>query len=278
MKNNKGFIPVIIVVVVVVAVASYFLINKKPGMIKVPGENGKEVSVKCPYDDSTLCRYFGNAAKMMSFKDGGSIKSITTDKTGQKNEGLIEIQGENSRFLSISNGKETSNIVNYQGTTYMKDMTDGKWIKYENKTKEGDSSKSQFNSESIKENLKKFSEEAVDKLSYKKIGKESCPPYNCFKYQLVMTISPDVTEYVYFDDKEYLLRKTRMENKDGSATEMMYEYKAVKIEKPSPVKENPLDSLMKGGNIDEEKLKELQNQFKQTEDNNQGEINPTESE
>ena len=274
MKKQKGMAPlaVIIIVAVVVGAVGYFLSNKgksSGGQISLPKIGGAALNANCELKDPDLCKYVNRSLSGDFYKKGLIMKSVTTDKSGKKYESVFEIDGkENSRVIGYQNGKEISAMINLNKITYMKDLADGKWWKYENKTDQKSQTTDQ-KPEDIKEQMKKYTEAYKDKVTYKKIGKEPCGSLSCFKYQMILSDMSDTVEYIYFDDQEYLMRKMRTESKDGTSSDITYEYKAVTIQEPSPIKEgNPWESMMKnnpsqnGSGVSEEELKKIQEQFK----------------
>jgi len=278
MKKQKGMVPLavlIIVAVVVFGAVGYFLSNKgkfSGGQISLPKIGGPALNANCELKDPDLCKYVNRSLSGDVYKRGLVIKSVTTDKSGKKYESVFEIDSkENSRIISYQNGKEISAIVNLNKATYMKDLTDGKWWKYENKTDQKSPSESEDKDqkqEDLKDQAKKIAEEIKNNITYKKIGKEACGSLSCFKYQLILSDMSDTVEYIYFDDQEYLMRKMRTESKDGTSSDITYEYKSVTIQEPSPIKEgNPWESMMKnnpsqkGSGISDEELKKIQEQL-----------------
>jgi outer membrane lipoprotein-sorting protein len=75
-----------------------------------------------------------------------------------------------------------------------------------------------------------------DKTTYKSLGKEACGNLNCFKYEVIDPEQADQKNFIWFDDKDYQLRRSRTETPDG-ASEMTFEYDNVNIGEPSPVQE-----------------------------------------
>lgn len=269
MKNKKGIAPILVIVgaVVVLGVVGYFLTNRRGGSGMMSGLNsGVGLNSKCDLNDSDLCKYVNRVTVGNYFENGVVMMTQTTDKDGQKSESVFEMDGKsNSKMITTQNGKEVMGLITLNNFTYMKDLTDNKWWKYENKSE--DSTTTTQNPQDLKEQMKKYTEEYQDKMTYKKIGKEVCGSLSCFKYQMVMTDTPDYTQYVYFDDKQYLLRKTTTKDQNGSVSETTYEYKTVTIKEPSPVKEgNPW-----GGStgqqseqeepMDSEQLRQIQEQI-----------------
>lgn len=287
-SGQLGFAPILIVIVVAVialGAAGYLLTNKGKstgGGFTLPKIGGPALNASCELNDPDLCKYVNRAMTGDFYKNGLLMSSTTTDKTGKKQESSYEMDGkENSKITSYQDGKETMSIINLNKTTYMKDYSDGKWWKYENKQDqksrpEGDRPLD----ENFKDQAKKIAEEMKDKTSYKKIGKETCGSLSCFKYQVIIKDLPDLIEYIYFDDREYLTRKMRTEDKNGSVTEMSYEYRSVSITEPAPIKEgspwgNATNQSGTGANgVDSEQMKKIQEEIKKQMENSNQESSP----
>lgn len=228
--NQQGAVPVIAVVVgvvAVVAIGGYLLMNKSggSGVPSLPGAASLTLNPNCKHNDPDLCKFVNNFKEHKEFK----ATSVTTGKEG-KMEGTYEMQGEDKfHMMSSVGGKEMMNMISIGDITYTKDYSDNKWWKQK---------ASKENSEIKDEYAKDYSSEEVeDKTTYNKEGKEACGDKQCFKYKVVNPDMGDYTEYIYFDDKEYLLRKTRTEDKEGNVTEATYAYGGVSISAPSPTKE-----------------------------------------
>lgn len=278
MKNQKGFAPIIILVVLVVIAGGvgYFMLNKnKPVINKSVTQSlfnlSGDLNPNCKYNDPDLCKYFNKSLKFEGYKDGFTGKTAITDKAGKKSETVFQFQNDRSHFSTKDNGKEIMESITIADTTYTKDFTDNKWWKYtREKTKADTQNQSVFNSEDIKKEVEKNFNE--DKTTFTKIGKEACGKLQCFKYQAVNDLTNDSKEYVYFDDREYLLRKMRIEDKEGSITETEYEFGNVNITEPAPVKEmqagqNPYFPGAindQGGKIDAKELENTQKELEKT--------------
>lgn len=245
MKNQKGFAPIILIVIAVViaavAGAGYFIINKgKPGasiLPKVQLPNAVSLNANCKLNDPELCKYVNQAGQMAAlFEKGFSGKSVTTPKEGKKNEMVWEMQGNKSHFQSLTDGKEDANVIVIGNTTYTKDLADGKWFKYTAKTTgETSSSNGLFDVNQIKSAIEDAVKEGEDKTTYKPLGKAPCGSMTCFKYQIIEPALGDTTSYLYFDDRQYLMRM--MESTSGFGTTLSsFSYDPVAISEPSPVK------------------------------------------
>ena len=275
MKQNKGFIPIIIAIVAVVAVGAvgFFILRKSKFVgvipaIKIPGTSGIGLNTNCKLNDPELCRYMDKSIKMAdSYKTGFIGSSTTTDKTGKKSESRWEMRDDRTHFVTLENGKEQSNIIVIGNTTYTKDLSDNKWTKFTLKSEQGDKNLFSFDVEEMKNRFKDTIKDTEDKMTYKSLGKESCGSLTCFKYEIINPLVTDIKEYVYFDDQEYIMRKMRIEDKSGLVTETMFEFKTVTIDEPSPIKESPASNLFEDqgsstSSIDAEKLQQFIEQMK----------------
>lgn len=237
-KSKTGLIIGVVIVIIVLAIGGYFLMSKKSG-----GSSGGIFSAitsgglnpNCKYNDPDLCK-FVNGWKDVKYFTATSTSSLNgkSDTTTFKMDGKTK-----SQFVSTENGKENSNMIVIDKTTYTKDYADNKWFKFTPKPTDPNIIKEEESNNDF--NTKADSTE--DKTTYKKIGTEACGKLTCFKYQVIDPANTDSIEYIYFDNKEYQLRKTRDELKDGTVAESTYDYSKVSISEPSPIKEgNPYDT------------------------------------
>lgn len=246
MKNQKGFAPIILIVAVLVAAAvigaGYVIINKgKPGTagilpkVQLPG--AVTLNANCKLNDPELCKYVNQAGQMTSaFEKGFSGKSVTTMKDGKKTESVWEMQGSKSHFQSLTDGKEDANVIIIGNTTYTKDMADGKWFKYTAKTAgEESSANSLFDINQLKSTIEDAVKEGEDKATYKALGKAPCGNLTCFKYQIIEPALGETTTYLYFDDRQYMIRMMEATSSFGTTTST-FSYDPISINEPSPVK------------------------------------------
>lgn len=280
MKNKKGFAPIIIIAIVAVAAAGvvgYSLLNKnKTGgtsiipKVELPKVGSLALNANCKYNDPDLCKAFNRTMEGDLFKGSFSGKSVVTSKEGKKTESEFKFEKEgNSQFISYENGKETFNMINLGDATYTKDFTDGKWLKYSiPKTTQDKQKNNLFNTEEMKNKMKEDLNKE-DKAAYKKIGKERCDQFLCFKYQVIDTNNPDALQYLYFDDREYLMRKMRTEAKNGEINDFSFNYDPVTIKEPSPIKESSTGGWLGGGETtkndktpSKEEIEKMKEEFK----------------
>lgn len=235
LKKQRGISKVFIIVgivVLLVAVGGGYTLLSKAG-VSLPSAS-LPLNPNCKFNDPDLCKFINNFKVLGSY----SVKSTSTPKSGPKVDSLFEISGEDKSHIVLSeNSKETYNVINIGNTTYTKDFADNKWWKQVAKAEKTDASID------IRDEFKK-TETAEDKTTYKKVGKEVCGTRNCFKYEVIDPTNSNSTEFIWFDDRDYLLRKTRSEAKGGEVTEAEYTYDKVNITAPSPTKDAPANQMI----------------------------------
>ncbi|OGL35689.1 hypothetical protein A3F65_01200 [Candidatus Saccharibacteria bacterium RIFCSPHIGHO2_12_FULL_47_16b] len=191
----------------------------------------KEIQQKCmtEVNDDLFCKFAGAFGNANSFK----VEATSTSDQGASSYEISTDAKDNNQMVVKQNGQEQFNVVTYNGTTYLKDYTDGQWIKYAsndpNKPEVAD-----FKKEFAKGN---FKSDSGQKITYTKIGTEACGSLQCYKYQVKDPDSPG-DNFLYFDTKDYLLRRITLKG-STSSTEMTVNYAAVNITEPSPTKEAP---------------------------------------
>jgi len=260
-EKKKSKTPIIIIgaVALVIALGAGFFFLKD-SIFPVKGLNGQVLNSNCKLNDKDLCKFVSNFKGLENM----SAKSVTMID-GKKTESTMEIQGtDKSHITSSVGGKEESNYIAIGSTTYMKDYSDNKWWKLTIDTKDSSASgKTDWKAE-----FEKSVNDSTDKTTYKKIGKEACGNLTCLKYQVIDPQITDSTEYIWFDTKNFSLRKTQSETK-GVLTETTFTYDGVNITAPSPVKEmtsaaDTYQSLLNGqgggaaSGLTPEQLKQLQ--------------------
>lgn len=235
---------IIIILVIVVLGGGLFaygkFVKKASSLSSIMNPLSPKLNPNCKYNDPDLCKFVNN------WKDVKEMTMVadSTEKDGKKGKWTYKIDGDDNQMIMEESGTENYNAITIANTTYTKDYTDNKWWKYTHDTNLN------TNSEAFDIDFDDKAAEAEDKTTYEKIGKEACGKYTCFKYKVIDPANTDSTEYIYFDDKEYLLRKTRSEDKDGSVNEATLDYSNVSISEPSPTKEgDPYSSALEGMNF-----------------------------
>lgn len=216
----------------------------------------KPLNASCKYNDPELCKYINNLPLPTTY----TITS--TAKVGNMSiDSVYSISGSDKyHMIGKQNGKEISNTISIGDTTYTLDYTDNKWWK---KTAQPDDP----SEETVKEIKDQYSldDKAVeDKTTYKFIAKEACGSLTCFKYEMAYE-GLSAQSFIWFDDKDYLMRKMNVVTKNSGTSEAVYSYDPVVINAPSPVKEGASNSYNSEPykQMSEEEIEKTMQQFKE---------------
>lgn len=237
-KSEKGFALIgVIVLVVLIAVAGgagYFVMTKnkdKTSNTAISKADLKVAEAECKkqIDDKDFCKF------VSSWKLDGEYKITVKTSGGSEAPSLFvtesDSKGNTSTVMTSDSGEETKFIA-LDGSTYTYDKDNSVWIKY---SKSSDTTQITDNIDS-ELNFDDSSLPESERSTYVPLGKEACGNKTCFKYQIKDPASPNMEQFVWFNDKNYELYKF-MTTEDGSTSEMTIEYVNVEIKEPSPVKE-----------------------------------------
>jgi outer membrane lipoprotein-sorting protein len=230
-ERGIGFVIEIIIGAVVlavigVAVMQYMKMKSGGSASLIPA--GVTLNGNCELKDTDLCKFTNNWKGMKDY----SLTSTQTAKDGKKSDSLYEISGDDKfHMTSSTNGKEEYNMISIGDTTYTKDYADGKWLEYTSKKSAKDDVKSDVTFSADEDNK---NQPAAKKTEYKKLGKEACGKLTCFKYEV---IEPDASgqQFIWFDDRDYLLRRMQNVDTDGTS-DSTFSYAKPSISVPSPTK------------------------------------------
>jgi hypothetical protein len=169
--------------------------------------------------DKDICKFLTN----WKLSDEYRITSVMDDGT----KSVYEIDGDNTYMKS--EGEYAYEVITIGKVTYTKGGST--WYK---------SVVEEQGSGTIEAGKMDFDDptdtEDASKTTYKLISKEACGSMQCFKYQIIDSEDTESTNYVWFDDKDYLARKTLSEYADGKY-EATYEYSNITVKVPAPVKD-----------------------------------------
>lgn len=168
------------------------------------------------YHDENLCKFSTNA-DIEKLAYTATLTSTDTDGTA----GTFTLKSDGKGNSSMSG---LLNTVQLDGASYIKNGN--VWYKYPASSDEEDDSDPTADMNLV----------LGEGITYKPQGKEACGSRTCFKYEVTETASPETTQFVWFDTKDYLLRQWKSTGADGSAL-MTLEYGNVKISAPSPVQD-----------------------------------------
>lgn len=234
--NERGFGPIeIIIILVVLAViggGAYYFFSKKndsQSSSNLTSQESKALEGACMdyINDKDYCRFASNWSM-------NEDRIITMKAPEDSMVMTVRSSGSNSHSTITTDGTVTSEIIVLDNVSYMKNMADGSWTKYTNNTSSGlDSNISEYTPDFDFSN-----EEVKDTHKINKLGKEACGELTCFKYQMLDSTEPDAETIIWFDDKDYKIRRMTAKNSDG-VSEMTFSYEKVTISQPSPVIEAP---------------------------------------
>src|SRR3989344_1313082 len=228
LKQLSSQSKLVLLAVVVVAGGGAYLVTKDGGTISV----NKELQSKCTtqVNDETFCKFAGVFANAGDYK----VSVTSNDQSGASTIELASDSKGNSSMVVTQGGQEQGNIVLFNGVTYLKDPTDGQWFKFSST----DTNKPEVLD--LKKEIAKgdFKGDAGQTLQYKQIGTEACGNLTCFKYQVIDPQKPNEEGFLWFDTKDYLLRRVTAKS-NGSTTDMNLTYTKVSISEPSPTKDLP---------------------------------------
>jgi len=189
----------------------------------------------CSGDDQDVCKFIA------AWKLSADYKVEATITDGDKTTNLtVESAQKGTRTHSIMTaGAVTYETIIIDDATYIKDASDGKWWKQATAA----SQQSATAAEVSPDFEEPSNTDTGNKTEYKKVGTEACGDRTCLKYQIVDPDFPELTQYLWFDTQDYLLRRMRTESANGVG-DFTYSYVNVNISEPSPTKELPTGSYV----------------------------------
>lgn len=225
-----GHLGLVLAVVVVLALGSvgYFVYNKNKDSGATAADKALQQALKnakCDYDDKDLCKFF------TSYKEQKYYTVNTTSKSDGKTSNMTLKSEDSDKSYFKLNGEVSYEVVTIGQTTYTK-AANGTWWK---QTAKNDTATTLKDEASPQLSEPEPTAEA-DKITYKKIGTEKCGNLTCFKYQMIDPSDTKTTSYLWFDNKDYQLRRVQTTS-EGSTMDATYSYAKVSISEPSPVKE-----------------------------------------
>ena len=182
-------------------------------------------NAKCDYTDTDLCKFFA----VLKVSDNYSLTSAR-EVDGQKSDIVVKQDGDKKYYMRVT-GTGPIEIISINDTLYTK-ATDGTWVKQTLPKAEANK-----NTESVNMPLP----EAVKgtdatKVSYKKMGTGDCGSETCLKYQVSDPAAPKTVTYIWFDNKDYQLRRMQS-TAQTSKFDTSYAYAATTIAAPTPTRD-----------------------------------------
>ena len=237
-KDQKGSAHLIIIIVAVVVIIGAFgfaaWLAFGNGTSSVESAATKAAVDACAKEtDKNICRFYA------SWKVGTKYRMTMTDSSG--NTSIFEIDGKKTHMKTT--GQMAYEVITIDKTTYTKagDVWYSQTITDPSKDVTS-SAKVDYKDPGTSDTT----ETAADKTTYKFITKETCGKLTCFKYEIVDPAMTDTKQFIWFDDTDYKMQKSRTEGPDG-VSEQAFEYTGVSVNVPSPVKKLATDQYLVPG-------------------------------
>lgn len=230
--NKSRFLLVLMLAGLLSGCTGWF--SKVPGLaqvsqLTVPRATEKDFAF---IEDATLRKHMVAQANATTFR-------VRMTSSGLGAIMVQEIQLADATMAMSSwqeDGQKKSNEMVVMGeTTYIRDYSDNLWWK-QTAVEEMQEEDTQPTQEPI--DFKEEYIEMKDTTTYKNLGQEACGSLTCHKYQQLDSQNPEATRTLWFDVKEYLLRKDESGYGEFSSSSE-YEYADIQIVAPTPTKEVP---------------------------------------
>lgn len=175
------------------------------------------------YHDSNLCHF---AAFSTSIEKMAYAATLTSTQDGVASSMTLKQDGKGNNELTTTAEGQTVSTVTYNGKMYVRSDSSSPWIVYPSgvsapATTEDPADKMDFALSNVG-------------VTFKSQGTERCGSLTCFKYQVNDKATPNVTQYVWFDNSQYKLREWQYAE-GSSSVHMALSYDNVTITAPSPV-------------------------------------------
>lgn len=227
-------LPLLLLLVVLAGLSFYFL-SKNQASDEAGKDQGKQVAeeslVNCPYERD-VCSYMAAQAKAMS----QGVTVTTTSQMPNQSTSVSEMKMDGSGNFEVSSyvgDKLQSSMLVFEKQTYIKDLTDGAWYTLPSFVDNAADSPD----EAVAELQATYKEPTAD-FKMTKLGTEACGALTCDKYEMSQASETEGQLYIWIDTKEHLARQMEIKTAQGSSM-MVYQYGAVNIGKPAPIKEMP---------------------------------------
>lgn len=227
-KNPLLLILAVIITGVIGAAAWLLMKSDKPKPAKAD-----EPEVTCVSDDEIICRFITNWTPPVQYR------TVIQDNTaGVNTVTTYEYElNDSDKIRTVVEGAESYEVITIDGVIYTK--AGDIWWK---QAVESESAEAQSDNQTSTPQNQEF--EPLKPSNYSRVGKENCPSAEgsetvdrqCYKYAVNNPDDTSIRQFVWFDDKEYKLRKMAFEA-PGSMVEQTFEYVDVAISRPSPVRE-----------------------------------------
>ena len=238
--GNIIIIAIIVIVLVVAGVIIWQVTKKSPSKPSSSITNSTATTSSTNPNISSACQKIFNDDKLCAFAEHTNIDTISYIANGTAYEGsngtkisfTVQHDSKNNSFLTYSKNGQQISIINFNGVTYMQDGLNTTWLEYTNSS----AAASAGIPNPVGNFELKFDSSTGTGLMAIKDGTATCGKLTCYKYQIKDTSKPTTIQYVWFDNKDYLLREYSFNNSStGASADINFLYGSVTIAAPSPV-------------------------------------------
>lgn len=205
--------------------------NTKPQAASVAINEAVQDSCNKDLNDKDLCKF---AAKFNLDKVAYKTVVTSTDADGSYTTVMEQDGMGNNSVVALKDGKEAAAFIKLDSKSYVKNLSDGSWL--EVSAQSATESEESAPGGAIRIDTKDFSYKDI--VTHKKIGKETCGKLKCFKYEIADSKTPTLKQLIWFDDEDYLMQRYASKTDIGSY-DMTFDYRAVNVQVPSPIKKFP---------------------------------------
>lgn len=228
---HLGLILIVVAVLGVIGFAGYTVLNKGGEKVaqtvadkaadKAMQQAAKEECKRINDDD--LCKFY------TQFKLTKQYRMTMTAPDGSKS--VFEMDGDKSHTSMHGGGMHFESISIGDDYYYKSGDT---WYKQAAKeqTNLPKTSDLELKEPAADTDTSKASE---DQPVYRKLGKEACGPLQCFKYEIVESADGSDKQFIWFDDKDYQMRRASTVAAEGT-TDTTFEYATVSVKAPAQFK------------------------------------------
>lgn len=245
--NSLLVVVIIIVVLAVVGGVGYYVWHKKQtNNNTTTGTNSaiskQELAAACSLTDKNICKFYTAWKNINSY----SIQSTST-VNGQQETTNMDYSSPNKYHITISSpAYETITI----GDVVYTKASDGTWWKQQPSQQSAQKATSNVNVNFQDPNT---NASANTSTSYKLVGQEACGNLTCYKYQYTAPDSSNSTQYIWFDTKDFRLRKISVQSADTNYTATV-SYNSVTVNAPANAKDLGANQVLVPGQAQPETI------------------------
>lgn len=228
---KQPHIIVLMVFIILVIFGAIFTATRKATQLKNNPADTTEAACQLFISDENLCK-FAAASERSTEKSYRSVLTLV-DNSGTTITTTDYENIDRSKWTIQQNGQQIDAFILYDADGYVFDKSDGVWAHYrdpEFAPTLGDSTLEVYDFSSAEsEDVQEFRDR------YKFVREEDCGELTCFKYQITIEGDENTKAFMWFDTKDYLLRRYQTIGKD-STTNTQYIYEDISISVPDKIK------------------------------------------